>query len=122
MACDVRAMKKYDIVLADLGNARNAVKRGMRPCVVVHNNIGLSGGLGVALIAPLTTSTRPVPLSVLVRKSPTNGLKDDSRIHFAHLGAIDRAAIGKKLGILEPRYRDELREMIIETFDLFDNY
>lgn len=115
-------MKKYDIILAKFDGTKGYEIRGIRPCVVVQNNIANSSKLGTVAVAPCSSILKYTATGVFVHKSKKNGFKEDSRVELAHIRSIDRSRIVKSLGILEEQYRLELREKLIHFFDIDDEF
>ena len=115
-------MKKYDIVLVNLNPTRGAEKQGIRPCVVLQNNIANQSRLQTVTIAPITYQIRGVPSMLSVVASKKCGLKIDSCIDFSQMRTLDRGRISKTIGQLESRYYSDVREKITQFLDLFDEY
>jgi len=65
-------VKKYDILLVDLNPSRGAEKRGVRPCVVLQNNLANKSRLQTVTIAPITKRLRSAPPTLLIIPSLIN--------------------------------------------------
>ena len=89
-------MKKYDIVLVNLKPTRGAEKQGIRPCVVLQNNIANQSRLQTVTIAPITSQIRGVPSMLSVVASKKCGLKIDSCIDFSQMRTLDRGEFQKQ--------------------------
>ncbi len=53
---DVISIRRGDVILADLRDRVGSEQKGIRPCVVIQNNIGNECG-STTIVAPLTTNT-----------------------------------------------------------------
>lgn len=57
MKKDNRIFKRGDVVLVDLGEAKNNIQGGTRPCVVVSNNVGNEHS-DILIVVPLTSKKK----------------------------------------------------------------
>ncbi len=104
------AVQRGDLYLADLGGAQDSVgceQYGIRPVVVVSNDIG--NGVCPTIIVALVTSRskRPLPTHQTVR---VKGLESESTILYEQLRTIDRARLIRRIGALD---RTQSKEGII---------
>jgi mRNA interferase MazF len=113
-------MRKYDIVLINLNPTQGSEQQGIRPCVILQNNIANKSRLQTSTIAPLSKTLKNYPSSVTIKQSKVNGLKCDSRIELSQIRTIDQSRVLKIIGKLNDSYKNELREKLITFFDVFD--
>jgi len=115
-------LRKYDIVLVDLEPALGAEKRGVRPCVILQNNLVNQSQIQTVTLAPLTKTARDVPSALWIIATDFNGLQADSRIEVSQLRTVDRGRIHKTIGQLESKYYLDLSQKISNFIDLNDEY
>jgi len=110
--------KKYNIVLINLDPSVGSEQQGLRPCLVLQNNIANSSSLNTVTIAPFTSSLKTFPASVIVQTSQGNGLQNDSRLELSQIRTVDKKRVSKILGILEPKYFQEISAKLSMFFDM----
>ncbi|MBI5138499.1 MAG: type II toxin-antitoxin system PemK/MazF family toxin [Candidatus Vogelbacteria bacterium] len=115
-------MKKYDIVVVQLSQTKGAEKKGVRPAVVIQNNRTNASHINTAVIIPFTTTDRQVYLTIPVKKSKENGLAQDSTLELAQVRVVDLTRILKTLGVLDQKYRFELRQQLMDFLDIDDEF
>lgn len=115
-------VKKYDIVLVQLEPTRGAEKRGIRPCLVLQNNLANASHLQTVTLAPLTAHVRNFSSMQKVEPNAGNGLEKDSGVDLSQIRTVDRGRIHKTIGHLEPLYYSSINEKITDFLDLRDEY
>ncbi|MDD3303220.1 MAG: type II toxin-antitoxin system PemK/MazF family toxin [Candidatus Gracilibacteria bacterium] len=114
--------KKYDIVFANLNPKKGHTQSGLRPCVIVQNNI-FNAKAPTLIVVPITSNTKtPFPSEFIIKSSKENGLKDDSRFLGSQIITIDKEFIVKKIGSLEKSYYIEIRKALEIALDLNDDF
>ncbi len=91
-----------DIVYADLRGAEGAEKRGVRPCLIVQNDVGNKHS-PLTIVAPITDrrQLKQLPVQVPVDASDLGPWAKDSVVECGHLRTLDREArIAKVIGRL----------------------
>ncbi|MBU5269478.1 type II toxin-antitoxin system PemK/MazF family toxin [Clostridium cochlearium] len=90
-------IKRGDIYLADLGDSKGGIIGGMRPVLVIQNNI-VNKFSPTVLVVPLASNSknRKLPIHVVITKS--FGLSLDSIILLEQIKAISKTKIKEKLG------------------------
>jgi mRNA interferase MazF len=108
-------MKRGEIVRVDLPPPAGAPGReqiGQRPAIVVQDD-SETENLPTTIVVPLTSNLSAMRFagSILIKRSPHNGLDLDSVALTAQVRAIDRKRIGRaRIGHIDP---DDLT--ILET-------
>ena len=94
-------IKRGDIVLVNLEPATGSEQGGIRPCLIIQNNLGNKYS-PTTIIAPITSKkfSREFPTNVSLLKESSN-LNKDSTILFNQIATIDKKRIIKKLGFLD---------------------
>ncbi|MDD5197490.1 MAG: type II toxin-antitoxin system PemK/MazF family toxin [Candidatus Gracilibacteria bacterium] len=114
--------KKYDIIFVDLNPRKGHTQAGVRPCVIVQNNL-FNTAAPTVIVIPLTTVLKnPFPSEFIIKKSNKNGLSEDSRFLGSQIITIDKEYITKKIGVLESDYHGELKNALSITLDFEDNF
>ena len=84
-------MGKYDIILVDLDKTKGSEQKGIRPCLVLQNNLANSSRISTVTVAPITSNIRQYPYSIIIKASPKNKLKQEySRIELSQIRTIDK--------------------------------
>jgi len=89
-------VKRGEIWLVNLDPTVGSEIQKTRPCVVISPP-EMHDHLRTAMIAPMTTGSRPAPFRIAVRHAGKDGL-----ILLDQLRAIDKTRLVKKMGSLAP--------------------
>lgn len=94
-------IQRREIVLTNLEPIRGSEQGGIRPCLVVQNNIG-NRYSPTTIIAAITSKkqARDFPTNVMLLKKESN-LDKDSTILLNQIRTIDKARIIKKISKLD---------------------
>lgn len=111
-------LQKYNLILVNLNPALGSEQQGMRPCLVVQNNIANHSTLNTVAVAPFTSSLKVFPASVIVTASNENGLQNNSRLELSQIRTIDKKRVIKILGKLENIYFQEISSKLSLFLDL----
>jgi mRNA interferase MazF len=90
-------LKRGEIWLVNLDPTVGSEIRKSRPCVVV-SPLEMHDHLRTAIVAPMTTGSRPAPFRIPVSHGGKKGL-----ILLDQLRAIDTARLAKKLGTVSTK-------------------
>lgn len=97
-----------DVVLVDLDPTIGSEERKTRPAIVVSND-AINRYAPIFIAVPLTSNVETrSPTQVILRKSPSNGLRADSRALCEHVRSMDKRRIRARWGRLS---REEMREV-----------
>lgn len=90
-------IKRGDIVLADLEPVKGSEQGGVRPVLIIQNNISNEKS-PVTIIAPITSKTynKDYPTNIFLPKQDSR-LNSDSTILLNQIRAIDKSRIRNKL-------------------------
>jgi mRNA interferase MazF len=94
-------IRRGEIFLANLEPILGSEQGGVRPVVIIQNDIGNQYST-TTIIAPITSSVmkKEYPTNVFIKKEDS-AIKRDSTILLNQIKAIDKRRILKKLGILD---------------------
>ena len=87
-------VRRFDVFLVNLDPTVGSEIRKSRPCVVVSPD-EMNRNVRTAVVAPLTTSSRPYPSRVPVRFAGKNG-----QVVIDQLRIVDKARLAARLGVL----------------------
>jgi mRNA interferase MazF len=115
-------IQKYDIFHIDLNPKKWSTQAGVRPCVVVQNNLFNQYGTTI-IVVPLTTNKKKIfPSEFLISPSSYNWLVEESRFLGSQIMTIDKQFFWKKIGSLESQYYEEVQQAIDVSLDRNDEY
>ncbi len=112
-------VSKYDIVFVNLNPTKGSEQKGVRPCIIMQNNIA-NKHAHTYLVATLTSVIKEYPHTIIVKPSSINGLDKKSRIDLLQMRTVDQCRIVEKIGELDEKYKNEMREKLIIAFDFYD--
>jgi len=107
-------VEMFDVIQIDLGKSFGSEQGGIRPAVIVQNNIGNKFSPTV-LVIPLTSEIKKVnmPTHNVMHKTMLNGLDTDSMLLGEQTTAIDKKRILYKRGCLTT---DNEKRSVMEVF------
>ncbi len=112
-------VKRYDIVQADLSGAVGSEQGGIRPVLIIQNDIGNLHS-PTTIVMPFSTKVfkNPhQPTHTLIRKSADTGLKRDSILLGEQMRVISNKRIIKRIGsVTNENERDEIRRVYVANF------
>ncbi len=116
--CDME-VKRYDIVQADLSGTIGSEQGGIRPVLIIQNDVGNLHS-PTTIIMPFSTkvSKNPnQPTHTLIKKSADTGLKMDSILLGEQMRVISNKRILKKIGsVIDEEERKEIRRVYEANF------
>lgn len=107
--CEVD-IRRYDIVLVDLGQAVGSEQGGIRPVLVIQNDCGNKFST-TTIGMPLSSKLKSLNQSThtLIRKSVNTGLKTDSVLLGEQMRVISNQRIIRKIGTVTDQ--NEIKEI-----------
>lgn len=119
-------VRRGDIYYADLSPVVGSEQGGVRPVLIVQNDVGnrYSPTVIAAAITSQTGKTK-LPTHIEVQSSPVsgvgNGLAKNSVILLEQIRTIDKRRLKEKMGRLDERTMQMVDEAITVSFGLGDN-
>lgn len=111
--------KRYDIVQADLSGTIGSEQGGIRPVLIIQNNVGNLYSQ-TTIVMPLSTKifkNPNQPTHTLIRSSADTGLKKDSVLLGEQMRVISNQRIKKKIGtVTDVGERKEIRRVYFANF------
>lgn len=112
-------VKRYDIVQADLSGVVGSEQGGIRPVLIIQNDMGNLHSQ-TTIVMPLSTKVfkNPnQPTHTLIRKSADTGLNMDSILLGEQMRVISNQRIKKKIGsVTDENEREEIRRVYAANF------
>lgn len=92
-------IRRYDIVQANLGETIGSEQGGIRPVLIIQNDVGNICS-NTTIVIPLTSKLKSLnqPTHTLIRKDINNGLKTDSMLLGEQMRVISSQRIICKIG------------------------
>jgi len=109
--------KRGEIYLVNFDPARGSEQAGIRPAVIIQNDIGNTFSPTTIIATCSTASTKPFPFIVKIM-AKESGLDRDSAVNFAQILTIDKNRLDKKIGQLSPNKIIEMNNAIINSLGL----
>lgn len=112
-------VKRYDIVQADLSGSVGSEQGGVRPVLIVQNDVGNLHSF-TTIVMPFSTKIYKnpnQPTHTLIKKSVDTGLKTDSLLLGEQMRVISNKRILKKIGtVTDENERKEIRRVYEANF------
>lgn len=112
-------VKRYDIVQADLSGTVGSEQGGVRPVLIIQNDIGNLHS-PTTIVMPFSTKVYKnpnQPTHTLIKKSADTGLKMDSVLLGEQMRVISSERIKKKIGaVTDIKEQNEIRRVYAANF------
>lgn len=111
-------IKRGDIYYADLSPVIGSEQGGLRPVLIVQNDVGNKYSptvIAAAITSRLGKAKLPTHIDVLADKV---GLQKDSVILLEQIRTIDKKRLGEKMGHLDDSMMNAVNEAITISFGL----
>ena len=102
--------------MVDFSPGRGSEQKGVRPALIVQNNVG-NQYAATTIAAAITTTIKPYPVTVVIR-ARTCGLPHDSMVNMAQMQTNEKARLIKKLGELAPEQLAAVNRALRISLDL----
>lgn len=107
----LREIKRGDVFWVDWNPSRGSEQSGLRPALVIQNDIGNKYS-PTTIVAALTTAVeKPYPFLVEITKGES-GLPRDGTVNLAAILTVDQTRLVKKIGELNKIKMAEVGEAI----------
>ena len=113
-------LKRGDIFYADLGEVVGSEQAGLRPVVIIQNNMGNKYSKTV-IVLPITSKVKK-DLPTHVKISGNNyGLEKDSVILVEQIRTLDKTRLKERIGRIDKNVLDEIKQALIISCGLRGN-
>ncbi len=96
--------------------SRGSEQRGVRPALVIQNDVG-NKYAATTIVAAITTTVKIYPVTVPLKKGE-GGLSQPSMVNFAQVLTIDKSRLLRRMGSLSPDRMDMVNSAIRVSLDL----
>ncbi len=111
-------MKRGDIILIALKSGAANEQSGLRPAVIISNDLGNTFS-PVVTVAPLTSKVKKqLPTHVTILSDESNGLLQDSTVLCEQVLTISKQRILKHIGTLTKSTMQEINKCLMESLEL----
>lgn len=121
-------VKCGDVFYADLSPVVGSEQAGIRPVLIVQNNIGNKYSPTV-IVLPITSRQKSKLPTHIAMKGDKYGLPKDSIILAEQIRTLDKSRLGSKIGKLDKATMEKVRDALkinfnlrIEFKEFFDNF
>lgn len=111
-------IKRGEIYYADLPPVIGSEQGGIRPVLIVQNDVGNKYSPTVICAAITSKEKRNLPTHVNINRNEYNGLKVDSTILMEQLKTIDKSRIKRKIGYLNQNDINDAMNALKISLDL----
>ena len=91
--------KRGEVWLVNFNPGRGSEQKGLRPAVILQNNVG-NQYAATTIVAAISKTIKIYPVTVFLKKK-TAGLPNDSMINCAQILTVDKSRLKRRLGILD---------------------
>lgn len=112
-------IKKGDIVITSIRPNGGSTQNGVRPVIILQNDIG-NVQSGTTIVAAVTSKNKrqSFPTHVKIKKQNNTGLNEDSVAMLEQIFTIDKKSILKKIGSVDAATLKEIEQAILRSFDI----
>lgn len=110
-------IKRGEIYWVDWSPGRGREQSGLRPALVIQNDIGNQYSPNTIIAAFTTAPVKPYPVIVMITASES-GLPKDSSIDLGTIMTIDQTRLGDKCGEISPAKMAEVDNAIKKSLGL----
>ncbi len=109
--------RRGEIWLVNFNPGRGSEQKGIRPALIIQNDIG-NQYASTTIIAAITTTLKKYPVTILLNPHE-GGLKEASMVNLAQLLTIDKTRLIKKLGQIKEERLEYVDEAIKISLNLY---
>jgi mRNA interferase MazF len=109
--------RRGEIWLANLNPTRGREQAGRRPVLIISVNAFNAGPADLAIVLPITSTLRDIPLHVVIRAGQ-GGIRHDSAILCEAIRSISKDRLISKWGLLAPELVAEVEDRLRILLDL----
>lgn len=110
------APRRGEVWLVNFNPGRGSEQKGVRPALVIQNDVGNVHG-ATTIVAAVTTTIKEFPVTVVVPLGQ-GGLKHRSMVNLAQVLTVDKERLEKRLGNLSQPTMLRVNEAIRVSMDV----
>jgi mRNA interferase MazF len=108
--------RRGEVWLVDFNPGRGSEQQGVRPAVVVQNDVG-NEYAGTTIVAAITSTIKIYPVTVAL-KPGEGGLKKTSMVNLAQILTVDKTRLQRRIGTLPAVRMDMVNAAIKISLDV----
>jgi mRNA interferase MazF len=108
--------KRGEIWMVNFNAGRGSEQRGIRPALIIQNDIG-NQYASTTIVAAVTTTIKKYPVTVSVPRGKS-GLKEESMVNLAQILTLAKERLIKRIGALDKDKMLEVDEAIKISLDV----
>jgi mRNA interferase MazF len=108
--------RRGEVWQVNFNPARGSEQRGIRPALVIQNDVG-NEFAATTIVAAITTTLKAYPVTVLLRRGE-GGLKEPSMVNLAQILTVDNTRLRRRLGSLPDERIDAVDAAIRVSLDV----
>ena len=114
----MNTLTRGNVVMVELQSGERNVQKGLRPCIVIQNNMGNKFSPTV-IIAPLTSRTKKDMIThTKITPSTENGLSVPSTALLEQIQTISKDSVKRVLGVLSEMEMKLINKAIVASLAL----
>ena len=114
----IETLKRGDVVLCNLGEGKGSEQSGVRPCVVIQNDVGNRYSPTI-IVATITSSTSKAKLPTHIEINERSGLDKPSIVLCEQIRTIDKQRVVGFLGTAPKQVRKKIDGALITSLEIF---
>ena len=115
-------IRRYDIVKADLSGAVGSEQGGIRPVLIIQNDVGNKYSPTV-IAAAITSQSNKARLPTHIELNATcYGLSRDSVVLLEQIRTIDKRRLREKMGMVDGSLMNRIDNAIAVSFGISGNH
>ncbi len=108
--------RRGEVWMANFSPGRGSEQRGIRPALVIQNNVGNQHG-ATTIVAAITSTIKIYPVTVLLKKGEGN-LSHASMVNLAQILTLDKSRLQRRVGVLSSRLMEKVDAAIKVSLDV----
>lgn len=104
-------IKRGEIYYADLSPIKGSEQGGVRPCLIIQNDVGNKFS-PCTIVAIITTRTTKAKLPTQLWLPTSCGLPRNSMVECEQIRTIDKRRLGEKCGEVDPQTMQKVNECL----------
>lgn len=104
-------IKRGEIYYADLSPIKGSEQGGVRPCLIIQNDVGNKFS-PCTIVAIITTRTTKAKLPTQLWLPSSCGLPRNSMVECEQIRTIDKRRLGEKCGEVDPQTMQKVNECL----------
>ena len=108
--------RRGDVWMVNFNPGRGSEQRGLRPALVIQNDVG-NQYAATTIVAAITSTIRIYPVTVPLKQGQ-GGLKKPSMVNLAQILTVDKSRLRRRVGALAPELINRVDAAIRISLDV----